>query len=206
MTNQKSSILILTLIMIIAGLACGVRDITRHIGQIALQPVAETRGPAWSEFTSEAGNFRVHLPTEPVKLVEQSGDIEVHLFIVEMDTAAYFVGYNDLPDVLASDELDGKTLELVYDQGRDYILDSIGASLIGEASVSVAGFPGRQLEFSVADSQPAGGLVRLVAIGNRIYHLGVLGADGNPPQAEVVAFFDSFALLETPIVKESVIK
>lgn len=164
---------------------------------------AEVPTEAWQEFTSEAGNFTVLFPQEPVEQTQNAAGAEIHSFIVDEGSSAYMVMYNEFPAELVNNELLGGMLEQFFGDARDGMLASIDGTLTAEEDFTFEGYPGRRIEFDVTDGKlPGGGtgVIQFYFIGNRLYQIGILTNEGQDEDIET--FLTSFNLLDTTAAAE----
>lgn len=155
---------------------------------------------AWPEFESEEGGFAIQLPVMPEEQVQTVnsvvGDMDMHIFMVEDDgAAAYGVLYNVFP--IEMDQED-EALSVMFDNSRDSAIANVGGELVSEKDISIDGYAGRHIVFSVPNSAVSGGgdgYLRLFWIDGYFYQVIALGPTGAMPVDTVNAFLDSFRLL-----------
>ena len=167
--------------------------------------VSAAPAEAWQAFTSEAGNFTVRFPQEPVEQTQNAAGAEMHSFIVDLGASAYMVMYNEFPAELVNNDLLAGMLEQFFGEARDGMLASIDGVLTAEEDFTFEGYPGRRIEFDVADGRlPGGGLgvILFYFIGNRLYQVGGLTGKGQDSAEDIETFLASFNLLDPAAVAE----
>lgn len=165
--------------------------------------VVEISAEEWQEFTSEAGNFTILFPQEPVEQTQDVAGTELHSFIADLGSSAYMVMYNEFPAELVNNELLDGMFEQFFNDARDGMLASIDGALTAEEDLTFEGHPGRRIEFDVADGQlPGGGagVIQFYFIGNRLYQVGILTNEGQDSAEEIETFLASFKLLNPAAV------
>ena len=109
-------------------------------------PAKEYNPNAWKEFTSTEGQFSVSLPGTPSPeqrpLNSTLGKLTTYAFVLQTDTAFYYVSYVPFPNLDLP--LPPEELRAMLDASRDRAVAS-GARVIAENEVSVAGTTGREL-------------------------------------------------------------
>lgn len=215
MTKKVSPIAVILFLLALVTLACGGSQAasqaidlpsSSQVAQAVDLPVVEAEaGSGWHEFTSEAGNFSVLFPVEPQEQVQAAPnavvETEVHLFMADMGAAAYLVAYNDLPAAVTPDGVGNEIIEASFDSLRETFLAGFDGSATGEETISLAGYPGRQINFNVSDQVlPGGGygIVQVYAVDTRLYQVAALGTPDALSNDDIEAFLSSFALIEIP--------
>jgi len=142
---------------------------------------------SWNEFSSTSGNFAVSLPGTPKEDTEtnQDGSTE-HSFSLTVDNAAFLVHYSDIPDV---EKLDQEQIKKLLDSAPSDFAQGANAKLLGEKSISINGYPGKEFEFEMGEKVNGKGRVYLVK--QRLYI--VVGMTTEPENVQ--KFLDSFRLL-----------
>ncbi|MCB0208621.1 MAG: hypothetical protein KDJ52_04810 [Anaerolineae bacterium] len=217
MTKKLSPIVFVVFVLALVTLACSGSKAARQAvdvpssSQVAKAidlPVSEEEetGATWHEFSSVDGNFTALFPVEPEEQVQKAPnaivETEVHLFMADLGAAAYMVAYNDLPAAITPDMADSEAVESSFDSLHETFLAGFGGTSTQEEAIDLAGYPGRQIEFTVGDSVlPGGGFgtVRVYAVATRLYQVAALGTPDALSNEDVDTFLNSFALLETPI-------
>ena len=209
---QRTLLVALALIWLLAG--CGGTPEPDALPP-PTQPPRETPAPtdtpaptaapevAWKEFTSEEGGFAVLMPSEPVEQTQPAStpdSSENHMFMARHgETAAFAVAYTDLPEDVAS--VEPEAIQDILDLGRDGALASMGGTLLAEEVISLEGFPGRHIEFSLPEERfPGGGqgVLRVYLVGSRAYQVLALAARDQLAAEDVDRFLSSFRLLDVP--------
>ena len=180
-------------VWIVAGLvAAGVAAVfMTNAGQGLL---SSPPAPAvWQEFSSAEGNFAVLMPGSPSYKKQSSstavGPIDMHLFSLDLaKDAVYMVMFSDYPDVVAQAPADK-----VLDGGRDGALANTKGKLIGEQSISLDGFPGREFTIEI----PGKGMMKLRAflVRQRLYQVMAVGTNERIDQEDTGKYLTSFRLL-----------
>jgi hypothetical protein len=158
-----------------------------------------TPGLAWPEFTSDEGGFTIQLPSTPEEQVQTVpsalGDVDMHIFMAETETAAYGVMYNTFPlEVAEGDE----ALNNMFDSSRDGAIGNVGGEFVSEEAIEISGHPGRHIVFTVPDAiVPGGGegYLRIYWVDGIFYQVIALGTKGAFSEDTVTWFLDSFELL-----------
>lgn len=170
-----------------------------------LPALAETQAPAplaqsiWSRFSSPEGGFSVLFPGAPRKLQQKvqfaaNQSTEMFMFLVERrQEATYAVAYNDYP--ITGGSLPPEVVRSALNSGRDSVLKSLGAQLVSEQEITLAGHSGR--EISLRRGNTFVGRIRMYLVGDRLYQVWVIVPPAKEPflTRSMQGFLDSFALL-----------
>jgi len=156
-------------------------------------------GPAvWSEFRSDEGRFSISMPERPVSQASTietiQGRFEQHAFIASHMPLLCMVAYTDIPKpLLAADNADG-----FFDGVRDEFIKDAGGKLASESSLSLDGYPGREIKVHLFRGELR---LRLFLVGDRLYIVSLTNLDKvSESDAETPnKFFGSFKL--NPITK-----
>ena len=153
--------------------------------------------PEPQEFINQEGNFSI---MSPLTLEESSqtvdtaaGPIEIHFFMADDGNSAYMVGYSDYPAEIVelsdpNEMLDGAA------QGATA---NINGTLVSQNNISLDGHPGRELVLTATlEDVDATAKARIYLVGNRLYQVLALGAEGDISPEDMDAFLQSFKLLE----------
>jgi hypothetical protein len=150
--------------------------------------------PTWEEFRSDEGGFSVLMPGTPtpntVTVALPSGLRQSHTFSAtddEMNT--YLVAYSDSPRTKSKDVATGA----LFDKIREGLLIAQEGRLLGEASVSLDGNPGRALTIERRDDVIV--TWRLFVVGERFYQLSAEVRTKETDPHAVSRFLNSFTLL-----------
>lgn len=158
---------------------------------------SSTSDPSLIAFTSPDGSFSISLPARPSASTQPTstdvGTVDMKMFQVDRGDRAYLVMYADYPSSMNSADEDDVLNGAVNGQISN-------GTLKRKRTISVAGYPGYEVEFDMAPSSdvPSGAAVlsRIVWASPRLYQVMVLGAkpDGLPSDASRVV--QSFKILE----------
>jgi len=148
---------------------------------------------AWQEFSSAEGNFAVLMPGTPTHEKTSTntavGPIDMHMFTLNIKRdAAYMVMYNDYPEIVTK-----ASPEALLDGGRNGALANTKGKLIGEQSISLDGFPGREIVIDV----PGKGLmkVRAFLVRQRLFQVLAVGTKEKIDHEDTAKYLTSFRLL-----------
>ena len=150
----------------------------------------------WREFAPEEGRFSILVPRTPRKTTEttetQIGTIDTHLFIVTHGDFTYLMVYNDFPRRLIS----SSDSRVMLDGARDGAVESLSGRLLSEHSISINGYPGRELRIKVSDGPYTSiAQVRIYLVGNRLYQIYAIAPETRASSPDMTKFLDSFKLL-----------
>ena len=146
--------------------------------------------PAWSEFRSDEGRFRVLMPEKPrsqASTIETpQGRFEQHVFVASHNLLVCMIAYTDIPkQLLVANNVDG-----LFDGVRDQFIKEAGGKLASESSLSLDGHPGREIKLIMFRGELR---LRLFLVGDRLYQLSVINSD-NSDEESLNKFFASFKL------------
>jgi hypothetical protein len=149
--------------------------------------------PPWSEFSVEEGGFSVLMPTKPMQQTMPAGEsVNVHIYLsLGANGTGYLASYADLPDVPADQAQTIKAL----DDARNGQLKSSKGRLLSETTITLEGYPGRELKIETATGQM---ISRVFLVKRRLYQLlgivpeSIVGSEGFAQDA--AKFFSSFKL------------
>ena len=150
--------------------------------------------PAWAEFSSPEGGFKLLMPGDPVKqtltLESPAGKIVHNVFTAAKGGVFCLVDYADLPKA-AADTADAKTF---FDQVRDELLKVFQGKLGGETAITLDGHPGREIKIIISGQEAK---ARLYAVNQRFYQLVIMKAARADKASKDIdnLFFDSFKLV-----------
>ena len=171
-----------TLLMVIGGaLALAAQDSAQSIN-----------------YTSPTGRYSVLLPSQP-KLTTQeiptsSGNkVSQYLAAVGDSSVTYMVAYFDY----------SAANTFSFDKGRDGMLANVKGTLLNEKSVSLGGYPGREVNIAANASAGVAYIVhaRFYDVNKRIYLIQFIipkSDDTSEAEAKATRFFDSFNVVKTP--------
>ncbi len=149
---------------------------------------------AWRDYASPGGNFKAEMPGTPkyTRQVQQVGAdrLQVHTHEVQVGwpETSFSVSYSDYPPHV----IQRIPVEARLDGSRDGAVKGIEGKLRHEKRLSLNSFPGRELEIEVPGKGTV--MMRLYAVHQRIFILGVGGPWVKADSPDVKRFFDSFQL------------
>lgn len=157
----------------------------------AVAAAAQANGE-WIKYTSPEGRYSVLFPTQPRLRTQETtngnGDKVSQSLATSPDgNGAFMIGYFDYtPPITFS-----------FDKARDAMLKSMGATLLGEETVSLGSSPGRQLRLlaKTPDGQEFAVRVRIYDAATRVYILQCIfpkAEDGLVVVEKCGQFIDSF--------------
>jgi len=154
---------------------------------------SEPSGP----FVSTAGRFSVISPGRMIESQEAvqtaAGEIMMYLFMYETSSSARLVGYADYEKELVS-RVDPEEL---LNGTRDGAVGNVNGILQKETRITIDGFPGRDLEFSaIIEAKVVSARARIYLVENRLYQILALEESSTGVSDEMIAFIDSFKLVE----------
>ncbi|HEY9650236.1 MAG TPA: hypothetical protein V6C95_06210 [Coleofasciculaceae cyanobacterium] len=144
----------------------------------------------WQEFSSEKGGFTVLMPGTPSEetrtdKTEDGRPYKQHYFAATQPEGVYLVTYSDFPGQEVNQVDPNIVLEAVIE---GFLSD--GGEVVSDHEVSLAGYPGRDIEFT--DSDGLSGSTQVFLVEGRIYQL--VAVASNPDDVQM--FFDSFELTD----------
>jgi hypothetical protein len=151
----------------------------------------------WETYTSEEGAFSVSLPGVPAdtttSLGSPVGEIMMHKFSLNQETALYEVTYSDYPDTLfeiqsVDDILNG----LLYTYTADGRVPPLNVKI-----VSLGDYPGREIDILSPDNQLYM-KIRAYMVGHRLYQATVITQKAHSLSVNVDKFLDSFQVTGHP--------
>lgn len=155
---------------------------------------AESNGAGidgWVTVESEAGAYRVEMPSEPVDTVRVSptamGPLDVHMKITDTESIAYLVGYMDVP----SRDTTLEETQLLANIVSRLIMRENFKNVSDTSAFRFEGYPGKYLQFMQGDLHMRWAYR---AIGMRVYMQGIVADDAIPDGA--TSYFDSFELTQ----------
>ena len=157
----------------------------------SLSPLDEK--PAWTEFNSPEGGFKLLMPSEPVKQTltfeSPTGKIVHNIFRAAKGGVFCIVDYADLPKEVT----DPATIKAAFDEVRDELLKGAQGKLGSEATITLDGHPGREIKIILPGGEAK---ARLYVVNRRFYQLVIIKLS-RPDKAsnEIDKFFDSFKLV-----------
>jgi hypothetical protein len=168
-------------------------------------PISSPARITWENVDRSPDGFKVEMPADIEELQvaannERGGADEINMILSKSNAQATFaVAWADDPPVArANDRSAGRIL----DMARDDAMARTQTSLTTETRSTVGGFPAR--DFSARNT--AGGVMssRLIYVNPRLYMLiAAFPSESARRQQDVAQFFDSFAIVASPRVPES---
>ena len=155
-------------------------------------PVSAPTPPQVGMYVSDEGRYSVMFPSEP-KLSTQTSQTPSGDSIIQSLAAAsaggmvFMIGYFDY----------GSGITFSLDKGRDGMIENVKGTLIDEQSISLGGFPGRQIKVQARTDEGLEFIdrARLYDIKPRVYVVQCMvqkSQDGPVPAGRCERFFDSF--------------
>jgi hypothetical protein len=117
------------------------------------------------------------------------GAIDMHMFSLNIkQDAAYMIMYSDYPEIVTR-----ANPESLLDGGRNGALANTKGKLIGEQSMSLDGFPGREIVIEV----PGKGIMKLRAflVRQRLFQVLAVGTKEKIEHEDTAKYLTSFRLL-----------
>jgi hypothetical protein len=146
-----------------------------------------TPAAVWASFTSTDCGVTLPMPGTPKVSNEAvdapSGKLVIHSATSDLGDRAAIVSCSDIPAYKSSDD--------ILDRTRDGTVSSMHGTLVASRSVTVGGFPGRDMILAVQDKKLA---VRLVLAKQRLFTLVSLGFSAD----ETSHFIDGFTIAAKP--------
>jgi hypothetical protein len=174
---MRKAALSIVLLLIIASLALAVQD------------------PAWITYNSAEGHYNVSLPVEPKLSTQESATADGQKFLqymakVQQQDVIYLVGYFDhIPGTVFS-----------ADRARDGMVSGVKGTLVSERTISLDGYPGRELKvaakFQTTDYVL---LAKFWDTPSRVYVLTFgypKSNDEEAMKAKAAKYFDSFQIVK----------
>jgi hypothetical protein len=164
---------------------------------LVLAPVLVIGAPAeslqdWQAFSPADGAFTIQVPGKPhefkKKIETADGPAELFIYEAPLGTAKFVVSYSEIPKSKVIAGTEDKRL----DNARDGAVKSSKGKLKEEKSLLLDKNPGRELTIEV-DGKTAV-VLRLYAVKNRLYQVGVFGSPDVVDPQDVQKFLTSFQL------------
>jgi hypothetical protein len=150
---------------------------------------------AWINYNSAEGRYNVSLPAQPKLSTRESATADGQKFLqylakVQQSDAIYLVGYFD--------RAPGTTFSA--DRARDGMVSAVKGSLVSEGTISLNGYPGRELKV-VARSETTDYvlLAKFWVTESRVYVVQVVYPKSSESEAlstNAAKYFDSFQILK----------
>jgi hypothetical protein len=156
---------------------------------------AAAQGSAWKEFHSVDGKFSVEMPGDPEESVVTvnigSGDRHSNTFTYSDEGLNQFmVAYSDR----TSKEPRKSSNEELFDKVRKGILIATEGKLLSESSVTLSGFPGREIVLERGDGTRQ--TERFYLVNDRVYQVSADIRKRGLGTADVERFLNSFRLTQ----------
>ncbi len=150
----------------------------------------------WKTFRSGPGRFSVRAPgsLQEESSPQKPGDtLPVnHTFSLSLNDAAYIVTYTDF----APDQVTAANVKAILSAARDGGIKNVKGKLVSETSISVSGYPSRDVIASLPlDNNVGGTHFRLVLAKSRLYSVIFVGPGDSATRASVDVFLKSFQVL-----------
>ena len=151
--------------------------------------------PGWIEFEMPAARFKVLLPGAPKTsrrtIRTDMGDVSATRYTtIDAANVTYDVLFNDYPKAGVSKSNPQKLLEAV----RDGLVFQTKGRTISNKHITLAGFPGRDLE--ILGGEGSHYRVRLVWVETRLYQ--IMAVTPGKPRPDANVFFNSFQITGKP--------
>lgn len=144
----------------------------------------------WKTFTSQEGNFSVLFPGEPKEVTQSKLFLKVHAFVCDANRkTSFLVSYTDFPKKLHVSPTDK-----LYDDARNGGLGKDG-KLLQEKSITVEGFPGREIQAEKNDGKSFV-VDRYFLAADRMYQVAVVVPKQDQASTNISYFLASFSLLK----------
>ncbi|MBN1457745.1 MAG: hypothetical protein JW912_07835 [Sedimentisphaerales bacterium] len=148
---------------------------------------------AFEDYQSSRGRFTVSFPGEPEEgvqtLTSHDGDFDLYMYNAGSKKISFAVAYVDYPDSVFKK----RSVKEMLDGAVDGAVNNVGGKLIDEIEVEYEGYPGREIEVSIA-SEKAIIRARIYLVDKRLYQLMVIGKEDQVTESRVYDFFDSFVI------------
>jgi hypothetical protein len=150
---------------------------------------------SWKDFSSAEGKFSVLMPGTPQNhsqsLNSPFGPVTTYAFVYSNNDSAFAVSYTDYPQ----DPTRGINTQKVLDGARNSLLAKPGGTLIGESSISLGSYPGREVQMVTAEGDGKHALrTRVYLVNSRLYQVMVVLPNEEASSENAVKFLDSFKL------------
>lgn len=174
---MRKAALSIALLLFIASLALAVQD------------------SAWITYNSAEGRYNVSLPAEPKLSTQESATADGQKFLqymasVQHSDAIYQIGYFD--------HLPGTTFSA--DRARDGMVSAVKGTLVSERTISLSGYPGRELKVSAKfETTEYVLLAKFWDTPSRVYVVQVVypkSGESEAMNAKAAKYFDSFQILK----------
>jgi hypothetical protein len=150
---------------------------------------------AWITYSSAEGRYNVSLPEQPKLSTQESATADGQKFLqymakVQQSNVIYLVGYFD--------HVPGTTFS--GDRARDGMVSAVKGTLVSERTISLSGYPGRELKVAAKfENTDYVLLAKFWDAENRVYVLQVVYPKSSESEAlskNAAKYFDSFQILK----------
>jgi hypothetical protein len=150
--------------------------------------------PAWKEFVSKEGKFKVLMPGTP-KESEAETESDFGKGVLHMNSLAasgmmFAANYSDFPT-----EVKKVPLKQIYDSSRDGAVANMEGKLAKEKDIKLGDHPGREVLIDVAGGKRLF-RARVYLVGQRLYQVVVFGTKEAATSKDADKFLDSFKLMD----------
>jgi hypothetical protein len=158
----------------------------------------------WHAHDSARGGFKVDLPGPMTTTAEQPAHLELEKgersegALLPFKQQQYVVIYKDIPSTKERAAKNERTDKEEIDDQINKLLKAPGANKLEDKTVTVGGFPAREIEMRCAGGWYT---VRVIVADTRAYTL-VVHSDERPNKDDVRRFIDSFTITDEKIVAE----
>jgi hypothetical protein len=149
----------------------------------------------WINYNSTEGRYKVSLPAQPKLSTQESATADGQKFLqymasVQDPDAIYLVGYFD--------HVAGTTFSA--DRARDGMVKAVKGTLVSERSISLSGYPGRELKVGTkSDDSEYIILAKFWDTETRVYVLQVVfpkALESESVNIKATKYFESFQILK----------
>ncbi len=149
--------------------------------------------PAWKEFTSKEGRFKVLMPATP-RQSDHDTESDFGKGVLHMNTARvgdmmYGANYCDFPPTVRD-----IPIKAFLDASRDGAIANLEGKLVSEKDVRLGKYPGREIRIDVGAGRSLF-RVRVFLVEQRLYQAVVFGTHEAATSKEADRFLDSFQLI-----------
>jgi hypothetical protein len=152
----------------------------------------------WIKYDSRGGRYSVQLPAQPKVGSQEATSSDGIKFTqykaaVVSEDVAYMIGYFDY----------SASMTFTFDKARDGMVAGVNGTLVSERSISLGGYPGRELRVNAKDDTGTGYdmRARLYDVDRRIYVLQFIAPKSTAVEIadpKAAKYFDSFQVVRTP--------
>jgi len=146
--------------------------------------------PAWQEYRSTVGGYRIEVPGKPTELSQdipsQPGQ-KMYAIKVDYGKGGFVIVLSEMADDRVAADVE-QNLDLIRDSG----MKALNATVTNELRETVGGFHARRVDYNAANG--LSGTVRYVVAERRVYQINAIGPTGFSATPEAKRFLASFAL------------